>query len=336
MDLKIRFLQNIALATNAKIGHALSEYGLAIGLVVIVSISGLSLVGMQVSDLLGNTIGKRSVPKTVIATASPTSNNTGTSSQHGIGGFFLSPQQIETLLDESPSQTLDLGNGKKLTIPNPNLNTLSETIGPNGSTEVGLALLQRLQEALKAQGIDPNSIPEMGYFANTAHQTSDVQKKAEIYMKHLYETGDNGGHSIGNSVIAHYDNGSVGNVRFGNYQFDKDTQGNFTVTNYIDQDGIVHYEALKMKDLPVQEQMNLAAVMTGDRLKKDEALKNILPTFNTIWKNITTGTNKLANSIDARLQHKGSVDSVRAPHWLNTKIEANKACLLSKETHCLK
>jgi hypothetical protein len=313
-------------------GHSLSEYSLIVGLTVIVAIGGLSVLGLQVSDLLGNTITKSSGPKNVIATGNP---NGAKILGPGVGGFFLSPQQIDTILNQSPTQTLDLGNGKKLTIPNPNLNALSETLGPNGSTEVGLALLKRLQEALIAQGIDPNSIPEMAFFANAAHKTSDIQKQSEMFLKDLYGGVGANGLSSGNEYIASLDNGSVGIVKFSDYEFSKDAQGNYLVKNYVDSTGNLNYDFTPLKELPVQEQMNLSAVMTQRKLLSVPGLAAIKPTFDTIWKNINTGTNNLAIGIDTRINYTGPVDSVAPPLWLNTKIEANKACILSKESNCI-
>lgn len=313
--------------------HSLSEYSLIIGLTVIVAIGGLSFIGLQVSDLLGNTITKSSGPKNIIATGNPNGNNTGNTSASGVGGFFLSPQQIDTILNQAPTQTLDLGNGKKVTIPNPNLNALSETLGPNGSTEVGLALLEKLKAALIAQGADPNTIAEMGFFANKAHQTSDIQKQTEIFMKDLYGGVSPNGLSSGNEYIGSLDNGSIGVVRFSNYEFSKDTQGNYLVKNYMDGLGNINRNFIPFSGLPIQDQMNLAATMTNQKLSKDPALKNILPTFNTIWKNINTGTNNLGNSISMRISNPEGYKN--PPTWLNTKIEANKACILSKETNCI-
>jgi hypothetical protein len=40
-------------------GQSLTEYGLAIGLVVIIGIGGLALLGSQTSNLLGDMIGKK-------------------------------------------------------------------------------------------------------------------------------------------------------------------------------------------------------------------------------------------------------------------------------------
>jgi hypothetical protein len=247
---------------------------------------------------------------------------------------FSSPHsKIDTILNQSPTQTLDLGNGKKLTIPNPNLNALSETLGPNGSTEVGLALLKRLQEALIAQGIDPNSIPEMGYFANAAHKTSGIQQQTEMFLKDLYSGVSPNGLDTGNEYIASLDNGSIGIVRFSNYEFNKDAQGNYLVKNYIDGSGNINPNFIPMKDLPVQDQMNLASNMTLKKLNSDPTLKNIIPTFENIWKNINTGTNKLANSIEMIISNPAIYKD--PPTWLNTKIEANKACILSKESNCI-
>jgi hypothetical protein len=309
-----------------KTGQSLSEYSLVIGLVALACIGGVALLSTQVQDRLGNTLGNTapggsSVVQIPKALAAPFTKQER---------FFLSPQEVQSILDQSPTETLDLGNGKKIIIPKPNFPELQETLGPNGSTEVALALIQRMQEALKAQGIDPEKvIPEMGFFASTAYNTSDIQKKMEMLLikdpdkldmdeKHLLSI------KYPNDELS---NGKLNSI-FSNYQFTKDSQGDFTVANYMGTNPI------KLKDFSTQEQMNLAALMTMQKLQADPALKNIVSSFSDIWHSIKTGSNSLTKSIEMRTsQTEGYIE---LPVWLNTKIEANKACILSKETHCIK
>jgi hypothetical protein len=107
-------------------GQNLSEYGLAVGLVAIVGIVGLSLLGQQVSDLLGNTITKRKA--TLISTA------------------FL-PNTNTPFLAAFPDITLTSPSGKPYTLPNypATASQFKELIDSTGSDGT-----QRLAAFLKA------------------------------------------------------------------------------------------------------------------------------------------------------------------------------------------
>jgi Flp pilus assembly pilin Flp len=58
-------------------GQSLTEYGLAIGLVVIIGIGGLAVLGSQTSDLLGNMIGQKGRGVKNLAAASSITLNSG-------------------------------------------------------------------------------------------------------------------------------------------------------------------------------------------------------------------------------------------------------------------
>ena len=58
-------------------GQSMTEYGLAIGLVVIIGIGGLALLGSQTSDLLGNMIGEKGRGVKNLAAASSITLNSG-------------------------------------------------------------------------------------------------------------------------------------------------------------------------------------------------------------------------------------------------------------------
>lgn len=102
---------------NALSGHALSEYGLAIGLLVIVSIAALTTLGTQVSGMFENTIGTR---KVVSASTNPLTSNSGTPVTKA-KGFFLTPQEVDAILNQAPHPNLDFGERQKHYHPQPQL-----------------------------------------------------------------------------------------------------------------------------------------------------------------------------------------------------------------------
>lgn len=299
-------------------GHSLSEYGLAMGLVVIVGITGLSTLGSQVDGMFSNMVASKQ--SQLINQAQTT--------------FYATPSQVQTILNQSPTQTIDLGNGKSITIPQPNFDRLQETLGPNGTTEVALALLERMKLAMKAQGIDLNTMPEMAFFANSAHNTSHLQKQAEAYLAGLYVGDKHNPYNTGREYMTTLDNHFHGFESFGqDIAFGKNAQGDFTVWNYVNSLGQVQKEPKVLKTMSTHDQMYLSRVMTSQKLDQDPVLKNLNIPFANIWNNINAGTTKLADLMDKKIIDDTPLSE--APVWLSTKTEANKACLLSKETQCL-
>ncbi len=305
--------------TQSKVtGHSLSEYGLAIGLVVLVGISGLSTLGSQVDGLFSNMVSSKQT--------SLVNKNTE---------FYATPSQIQAVLNHSPTQTIDLGNGKSITIPQPNFEALQETLGPNGTTEVAIALLERMKLAMKAQGIDLNTMPEMAFFANSAHNTSHLQKQAEAYLAGLYVDDKHNLYNTGREYMTTLDPHFHGFESFGqDIAFGKNAQGDYTVWNYVNALGQKQTEPKVLKTMSTHDQMYLSRVMTSQKMAQDPILQHLNIPFANIWNNINAGTTKLADLMDKKIQQDKPLSD--SPVWLSTKTEANKACLLSKETQCLK
>ena len=167
-------------------GHALSEYGLIAGLVVIIAIGGLSLLGNQVNGLLEGMITTRSSPNAILPAqnqSSPPINTTNFGDR--FGGYDI--------LANSPLQTITLSNGKTISVPVANIDKLSETLGPNGGTLGVEASVLALISALEKANPDDPSIPDLKTWATMLHQKAQLQKLADessIRFAYQAETGE--------------------------------------------------------------------------------------------------------------------------------------------------
>ena len=313
---------------NALSGHALSEYGLAIGLVVIVSIAALTTLGSQVSGMFENTIGTR---KVVSASTNPLTSNSGTPVTQA-KGFFLTPQEIDTILNQAPTQTLSLGNGKSITIPNPNYSQLSETLGPNGVTEVSLAMIKKMQEALRSVGIDPETeYPELSFYAKNAHKNSHLQKKIEQDIATMLLSQNDFGMISQDDYLASFDSGDNGGhiTQTSQIQFHRDEQGHYYAQNFYNTKTGFQAEPINIETLPLQTQLHLSHALVATKLISS----SLWEPFQQINNNILTGTRRLAQE-GSSIRFNENAFKNQIPTWLNTKIEANKACLMSQEQRC--
>ena len=178
-------------------------------------------------------------------------------------------------------------------------------------------------------------MPEMAFFANSAHNTSHLQKQTEAYLAGLYVDDSQNRFNTGREYIGSLDNNLYGFKSFGqDIKFGKNAQGDFTVWNYVNALGQIQKEPKVLKTMSTHDQMYLSRVMTSQKLAQDPVLNNLNIPFANIWNNINAGTTKLANLMDKKIQEDTPLSD--SPVWLSTKTEANKACLLSKETQCLK
>jgi hypothetical protein len=316
--------------------QSLTEYSLVIGLVALACISGVAILGSQIQQELGNAMGANvpagsSVAQIPKALAAPFTQQQG---------FFLTPQEIQSILDQSPSQTLDLGNGKSVTIPKPNFPELQETLGPNGSTEVALALIQRMQEALKAQGIDPETvIPELSFFSKTGHQVSDQQKEGESLLTAFMYPGEQKVGDVVASMTSYNQKmgrqlGFFADREAKQLAFQKDANGAFFVSGTVEMNGQTNPNPKRIEDFPVIDRLFYTGEMTKQRLQTEPNLKALLPEFTTILDTINQNNNTLV--YENRVRSTPYTGEIKEATWLSTKIESNKACLLSKDKTCLR
>jgi Flp pilus assembly pilin Flp len=170
-------------------GHALSEYGLIAGLVVIVSIGGLSILGSQVQGLLDGMISTRSSNNSLSPNL-PNPNANGTLPNSSLFGDRFGGYDI---LANSSLSSVVLSNGKTISVPVANIDKLSETLGPNGGTLGIEASVLALIDALEKANPDDPSIPDLKTWATMLHQKAGLQKLADessIRFAYQAETGE--------------------------------------------------------------------------------------------------------------------------------------------------
>jgi Flp pilus assembly pilin Flp len=169
---------------HQRTGHALSEYGLIAGLVVIVSIGALSLLGSQVQGLLDGMITTRSSSNALSPAPAGTLANRNLFGDR-FGGYDI-------LANSSPA-TIVLSNGKTISVPMANSEKLSETLGPNGGTLGVEASLLALIAALEKENPEDPNIPDLKTWANLLHRKAGLQKLADessIRFAYQAETGE--------------------------------------------------------------------------------------------------------------------------------------------------
>jgi hypothetical protein len=144
------------------LGQSLSEYGLAIGLVVIVAIVGLSQLGLITSDILGNTITKRK--PTLISTAFQAGPNTA-------------------FLEAFPDITLKSPSGKTYTLPNYPVTAgqFKELIDSTGSdgTERLAAFLKALSDIQDPELLSEEERDILKLLAQKGFKLAEYQQELE-------------------------------------------------------------------------------------------------------------------------------------------------------------
>jgi Flp pilus assembly pilin Flp len=332
-------------------GHGLSEYGLSLGLLLVVTLAGMSIFGQQIGQFFNTSAS--SMTSSLVSTG--TENQWDAQNLKRITpkdpleaekqkGFFISQKEINAVLNQAPTRRYDLGNGKQIELPAPDYVSLQETLGPSGSTEVSLALLKRLDQALRAQGINPEeTIPEMGFFANAAHKTNNnVHKKAEVFLNSLFEGVSFQDIKSGNDYIASIDGGyqfELPNLL--GPEFKRNGQGKFQVKNYLSVESNYISDFTPLESLPVLHQMYLSSAMTQSKLNNTPSLRSLSPIFSNITSNIQANTKTISNDITKLVTNSATIQNGTAydepPNWLlyrKTQMEANKACTLSRENNC--
>jgi hypothetical protein len=320
--------------------HSLSEYSLILGLAVIIGIGGLTALGSQVSDMLGNTIASQNGnPKRLAIPSQNTQNNVPLASPPA-SSIFISSNEVESILNQAPTQTLVLADGRKLTLPNPNFNELQETLGPNGSTEVALALIQRMQAALKEAGIDPETvIPELSLFSKTGHQMSDQQKEGESLLLESMFPGDKKVADLFATMTSYTQKmgrqiGFFEQREAKQLTFQKDGNGSFLVSGTVEMNGQTNPNPKPIEDFPVIDRLFYTGELTKQRLQTEPNLQALFPQFSKILETINQNN---ANLIyENRVRSTPYTGEIKEATWLSTKIESNKACLLSKDKTCLR
>lgn len=149
-------------------GQNIGEYGIAFGLIVVVSIAILGLIGSNVSDLFTGSIKKKSPAQS----ASATSNS-------GAPAVALASGNLPFSNLPGKLVQVDLGDGKSLRLSYADPVAVAEAAGGNGVTENALAVLEQTIAQLREQGEDEAKIAELEKLAMAGHQIKDLQKLFE-------------------------------------------------------------------------------------------------------------------------------------------------------------
>lgn len=153
-------------------GQNIGEYGLALGLIVVVCISVLSLFGTNLQDLFSNSIKHKSpLPSVDIA---------GTAGESGVS-FQNTSATAKNPFPTLPGKLVqvDLGNGKTLTLNMADPVAVAEAAGGNGVTENALAAIEQIIAQLREQGEDEAQIAELEKLALAGQKIKAVQQQIE-------------------------------------------------------------------------------------------------------------------------------------------------------------
>lgn len=315
-------------------GHALSEYGLIAGLVVIIAIGGLSLLGNQVNGLLEGMITTRSSPNAILPAqnqSSPPTNTTNFGDR--FGGYDI--------LANSPLQTITLSNGKTISVPVANIDKLSETLGPNGGTLGVEASVLALISALEKANPDDPSIPDLKTWATMLHQKAQLQKLADessIRFAYQAETGE----AVQDTyrVVADPWN----EPKNPDFQLGGDSSGgNHGLEIYKDRiaSSATFEDFLKgLKNMNLGDRTSVAGFWLEAKLGKNTALGAVITQMNASQAQAGLKTMDYYNTINAPPELVSPEIFTTLKSWqpnLTTSKTANQSCLLSNtDGSCLK
>ncbi|MBY0403165.1 MAG: hypothetical protein K2X66_04645, partial [Cyanobacteria bacterium] len=147
--------------------QSLSEYMLPIALVSILGIVSLSVLGGNLNTMFTGLIGTK--PPSPPATVSNRANFlTYTPSPNYKNPFPTLPGK---------NITVDLGNGKSLSLRMADPVAAAESAGGSGVTENALAAIEQITAQLKAQGEDPSKIAALEQLALKGQRIKDLQNR---------------------------------------------------------------------------------------------------------------------------------------------------------------
>lgn len=142
-------------------GQNLGEYGLALALIVIVSVSVLGLIGNNVSSMFAGTITHKA-PAPIVSTTTSTGTGTGATKP-----FANLPYN---------KVTMDIGNGQNISFIAPSLKETVDTTGSNGVTGRAAYIMQQLADALKEKGeLSEQEYQDLVKLSEIGYQMRDAQ-----------------------------------------------------------------------------------------------------------------------------------------------------------------
>jgi hypothetical protein len=335
-------------------GHALTEYGLILGLLVIMLIGFLGSLGWTLNDSYGNTIlAMRLNPQATGADNDPKTE--GSNNAEHVNIPLTDPRyhqyRIQKILDDAPKQTIKLNDGQIITIPNPDLNTLQDTLGPSGSTDLVQALVQRMITALQKVDANPEVITELSEFANKTHTISRIQKGREADLLAYFTT----------DPVLHSDRYTeLRNLAYLDLNTDNTLFKSFTGTScpdcatkdatyfleggelYVSSSGVANAyggqtSTMNVSHLSYVYELSARNFYTQQVLE-EKNLGNLNQVFSPIGDYIVRSAEDLENKVQfsSGQNYESYFENGYQPTWLTTRINANKVCTLSKDSQCLK
>lgn len=153
-------------------GQNVSEYGIAVGLIVIVCISVVGVIGSNVSQMFSGSIQHKSATKTTTqattGSGTATSQTVSTASGNPFAGVA------------SRTVTMALGNGKSISFSAPALDEVVDTAGGNGATGRSAYMIQQIADQLKSEGvISPQEYADLVKLSQLGFEMRDVQAALE-------------------------------------------------------------------------------------------------------------------------------------------------------------
>jgi Flp pilus assembly pilin Flp len=301
--------------SHQQIGHALSEYGLIIGLVVIASIASLSFLGEQVSSQLGSTIGKRNL----VTNQLPTSPF----------GRWTQAQ----LFHNATQQAVTLPNGSKINITIPNYNELTETAGPNGQVSAALASLNQFIADLKKAGVPQDVIQELVNLSETGHQIANQLERQDQFTSLNWKKLNPDGNTAENLNLSN-------DYKSGHY---------FPPASMMEQMQIVQNEngAYAVSHLPFRP-TNITATLAElhpaerlfvQRMLVDQALEKrglsaLKPAIFQLSEQIRSANSQSNHLLNASVNGDSLKITDPVPAWMTARVSSNGICTPSGSTTC--
>jgi hypothetical protein len=164
-------------------GQSVAEYALVGGLVLLVSIPALGTLNSVFNSKLGQSTTSMGTLQQSLASFSPAA--TGTSAGSGSGQGGTTGSGTGSTVAGAQTLTVDLGNGKTITVPNypTNATQLIETAGTSGYTDQLMASISTFAQQLKDAGeITDTQFNALMALSNQGHKMGTIQKFLEDYV----------------------------------------------------------------------------------------------------------------------------------------------------------